>query len=162
MGKCSISAACSEETLVERAIIPSISFSEKEALMMALNNSPNATFKGEKRKRLVILDVAQKKQQKQCGLSSQSVSQVQQVTSFIPPLPPHFPSEKGVCILAPQNPSVHQSSLSLHSSTLIKDIESIDPVESLKLTSSFLSKVQLFNFPHYLFIIIIILRSFSC
>ena len=111
---------------------------------MASNNSPNATFKGEKRKRLVISDVAQKKQQKQCGSSSQFVSQAQQITSFIHPLPPLFPSEKGVCIPAPQNPSVHQSSLSPHPSTLTKGIESLDLVESLKLASSLLSKVKLF------------------
>ena len=152
MGKRSISAACSEETLVERGIIPSISFSEKEASVMASNNSPNATFKGEKRKRLVIPNVAQKKQQKQGGSSSQSVSQAQQITPLIPPLLPPLPSDKGTCIIAPQNPLVHQLSLSLHSSTLIKDIESLDPVESLKLASSLLSKVKLFNFPHYLFI----------
>ena len=110
LGKRSISAACSEETLVERGIIPSISFSEKEASVMASNNSPNATFKGEKRKRLVIPDVAQKKQQKQGGSSSQSVSQAQQITPLIPPLLPPLPSDKGTCIIAPQNPSVHQLS----------------------------------------------------
>ncbi|KAK9219939.1 hypothetical protein WN943_008586 [Citrus x changshan-huyou] len=136
LGKRSISAACSEETLVERGIIPSISFSEKEASVMASNNSPNATFKGEKRKRLVIPNVAQKKQQKQGGSSSQSVSQAQQITPLIPPLLPPLPSDKGTCIIAPQNPLVHQ----LSSSTLMKDIESLDPVESLKLASSLLSK----------------------
>ncbi|KAK9195182.1 hypothetical protein WN943_003301 [Citrus x changshan-huyou] len=108
LGKHNISAACSEKTLVERCIIPSILFSEKEASVMASNNSPNATFKGEKRKRLMIPDVAKKKQHKQCGSSSQS------------------------------------SSLSPHPSTLTKDIESLDPVESLKLASSLLSKNLVF------------------
>ena len=153
MGKRSISAACSEETLVERGIIPSISFSEKEASVMASNNSPNATFKGEKRKRLVIPDVAQKKQQKQGGSSSQSVSQAQQITPLIPPLLPPLPSDKGTCIIAPQNPLVYQ----LSSSTLMKDIESLDPVESLKLASSLLSKVKFFNSPQYIYFFKVIL-----
>ncbi|KAK9184212.1 hypothetical protein WN943_024559 [Citrus x changshan-huyou] len=52
-------AACSEETLVERGIIPSILFSEKEASVMASNNSPNATFKDDaKAKERAALDKA--------------------------------------------------------------------------------------------------------
>ncbi|KAK9214635.1 hypothetical protein WN944_006631 [Citrus x changshan-huyou] len=115
LGKCSISVACSEETLVKRGIIPSISFFYKEASAMDLNNSTNATLKGEKMKK--------------------------EITSFIPPPPPS--SENGVCNLTPQNLSVHQSSLSFHSSPLIKDIKSLDPVKSFKLALSLLSKVYL-------------------
>ncbi|KAK9225946.1 hypothetical protein WN943_010991 [Citrus x changshan-huyou] len=65
LSKHSISTACSEETLIERGIIPNISFFEKEALAMTANGSRNVSLKGERRKRLVISNIVQEKQKKQ-------------------------------------------------------------------------------------------------
>ncbi|KAK9222424.1 hypothetical protein WN944_010859 [Citrus x changshan-huyou] len=57
LSKHSISTACSEETLIERGIIPNISFFEKEALAMTAKGSRNVSLKGERRKRLVISNI---------------------------------------------------------------------------------------------------------
>lgn len=59
LDKRNISITCSEETLIERGIIPSISL---EASTMASNKSPSVILKGEKSKRLMILNTKQNKQ----------------------------------------------------------------------------------------------------
>lgn len=82
MGNNNISITCSEETLVEHGSIPSIPFFEKEASMMASNDSPNATLKDEKRKRIVILNIIQKKQDE---LFSHTIYQALQIALFSAP-----------------------------------------------------------------------------